>query len=80
MTRNDNKSQIVLFELSDGVVTLDAAIDVEKDEVWLNRSQMSILFDRDGKTYQVEYYNLDVIISIGYRVKSQRGVEFRRWV
>ena len=33
----------------------------------------------DGKTYQVEYYNLDVIISVGYRVKSQRGVEFRRW-
>ena len=33
----------------------------------------------DGKTYQVDYYNLDVIISIGYRVKSQRGVQFRIW-
>ncbi|PLS25172.1 virulence protein RhuM/Fic/DOC family protein [Bifidobacterium imperatoris] len=33
----------------------------------------------DGKKYMVEYYNLDVIISIGYRVKSQRGVQFRRW-
>ena len=33
----------------------------------------------DGKTYQVEYYNLDMILSIGYRVKSSRGVEFRRW-
>ena len=33
----------------------------------------------DGKTYQVEYYDLDMIISVGYRVKSQRGVEFRRW-
>ncbi len=33
----------------------------------------------DGKTYQVSYYNLDVIISVGYRVKSQRGVQFRQW-
>ena len=33
----------------------------------------------DGKTYQVEYYNLDMIISVGYRVKSQRGVQFRIW-
>ena len=30
-------------------------------------------------TYQVDYYNLDVIISVGYRVKSQRGVQFRIW-
>lgn len=33
----------------------------------------------DGKTYQVDYYNLDMIISVGYRVKSQRGVQFRIW-
>jgi hypothetical protein len=33
----------------------------------------------DGKTYQVEYYNLDVIISVGYRVKSHRGTQFRIW-
>ena len=31
----------------------------------------------DGKTYQVDYFNLDVIISVGYRVKSKRGVQFR---
>lgn len=33
----------------------------------------------DGKVYNVEYYNLDVIISVGYRVKSQKGVAFRQW-
>ncbi len=33
----------------------------------------------DGKVYQVDYYNLDVIISVGYRVKSQRGTQFRIW-
>lgn len=33
----------------------------------------------DGKNYKTKYYNLDVIISVGYRVKSKRGVEFRKW-
>lgn len=33
----------------------------------------------DGKSYKVDYYNLDVIISVGYRVKSQRGTQFRIW-
>lgn len=34
---------------------------------------------RDQKTYQVEYFNLDVIISVGYRVNSLRGTQFRQW-
>ena len=33
----------------------------------------------DGKTYQVDYYNLDAIISVGYRVNSLRGTQFRQW-
>lgn len=33
----------------------------------------------DGKSYRVKHYNLDVIISVGYRVKSLRGTQFRRW-
>lgn len=33
----------------------------------------------DGKCYNTEHYNLDMILSVGYRVKSNRGIEFRRW-
>ncbi len=49
--------------------------ELEKDSV----VKKSLTTARDGKAYRVGYYNLDVIISVGYRVKSQRGVEFRRW-
>lgn len=33
----------------------------------------------DGKTYNVDYYNLDLIIAVGYRVKSNQGIQFRKW-
>ena len=33
----------------------------------------------DGKVYNVDYYNLDVIISVGYRVNSKRGTQFSIW-
>lgn len=46
-----------------------------KDLVWAKFAYTA----SDGKTYQVDYYNLDVIISVGYRVKSQRGTQFRQW-
>ena len=38
-----------------------------------------LLTAKDGKAYQTKIYNLDVIISVGYRVKSQRGTQFRIW-
>ncbi len=112
MSKSSPNRQIILFDSADGEISLDVTVDVESEDVWLNRQQMSLLFGRDiktigkhignalreelsnsadsvvakfattatdGKTYQIEYYNLDVIISVGYRVKSQRGVEFRRW-
>ena len=52
------------------------------DEAELEREQVVADFATtaaDGKTYQVTYYNLDVIISVGYRVKSLRGTQFRQW-
>ncbi len=97
---------IVLFESSDGDVSLSVSVDDET--VWLTQAQMSELFERtqpviarhianifkekelvkEGNMHflhitstsrPVAIYSLDVIISVGYRVKSQRGVEFRRW-
>ena len=108
MSANESTSQIVLFESSDGEVTLDVVVDSQNDEIWLRKDQIARLFGRDrtvvsrhisniykehelevdstcAKFAQVqeegtrrverksEYYNLDVIISVGYRVKSQRG-------
>ena len=99
------KNEIVLFENQ----SVKLEVNMKDESVWLNREQLSILFDRgvktigkhinnalkeeldssvvakfattakDGKTYQVEYYNLDMIISVGYRVKSQNGIIFRKW-
>ena len=39
----------------------------------------SLLTAADGKRYMTKLYNLDVIISVGYRVKSVRGTQFRQW-
>ena len=47
--------------------------ELKREEVVVNFATTAA----DGKTYQVDYYNLDVIISVGYRVKSRRGVQFR---
>ena len=49
--------------------------ELEKNSVWAKFAYTAA----DGKTYQVDYYNLDVIISVGYRVKSLRGTQFRIW-
>lgn len=42
-------------------------------------SKESLLTATDGKLYNVKHYNLDVISSVGYRVKSKRGTSFRQW-
>lgn len=106
-----NKEKYDLIKFEDGDFSLDVNVSPQEDTVWLNRIELSKLFDRDvktigkhinnvlndeyknikgviakiattatdGKTYLVEYYNLDIILSVGYRVKSQRGILFRRW-
>ena len=108
-------NDIVRFK--NGELELQVNVSPDLETVWLNRDQMSDLFDRDIKTIgkhisnifkegeldkevvvakfatttkhgaikgktqtkNVEFYNLDVIISVGYRVKSQRGIAFRKW-
>ena len=49
--------------------------ELKKESVWAKFAHTA----DDGKTYQVDYYDLDVIISVGYRVKSLRGTQFRIW-
>ena len=49
--------------------------ELDKNSVWAKFAYTAA----DGKEYQVDYYNLDVIISVGYRVKSLRGTQFRIW-
>ena len=49
--------------------------ELEKESVWAKFAYTAT----NGKVYNVDYYNLDVIISVGYRVKSKRGTQFRIW-
>ena len=49
--------------------------ELQKESVWAKFAYTA----SDGKVYDVDYYNLDVIISVGYRVKSKRGTQFRIW-
>ena len=106
------QNRIKIFQTKDNQV--EVSVQLDKETVWLNRSQLATLLDRDIKTIgkhitnvfkegelskeatvakyatvqkegdrevtrDVEHYNLDVIISVGYRVKSQRGTQFRIW-
>jgi len=107
-----NKGEIIIYQ------TEDARIDVrlERENIWLTRQQLAVLFGRDYKTiskhinnalkeelagqvvvakfahttqhgamegktqtHELEYFNLEMVTSIGYRVKSPRGVQFRQW-
>lgn len=106
------RDEIIIYQADETSTSIE--VRIEEETVWLNRQQISTLFERDVKTIgkhinnvfeegeldksstvanfatvqneggrkverQIEYYNLDVIISIGYRVKSKRGTQFRIW-
>lgn len=106
------KGEIVIYQAGKLATRID--VRIEEETVWLNRQQISLLFNKDVKTIGkhinnvfaegeleknptvanfatvqneggrsverlIEYYNLDVIISIGYRVKSKQGTQFRIW-
>jgi hypothetical protein len=106
------KDEIIIYQANQASTRID--VRISNKTVWLNRKQISILFERDVKTIgkhinniflegelekdstgaffatvemegnrlierQIEYYNIDVIISVGYRVKSKRGIQFRIW-
>ena len=105
------ENQIEIYQSPEGI---QVSVMLESDTVWLNRQQLSLVFDRDIKTIGkhinnvfkereldpnstvakfatvqtegsrtikrvIEFYNLDVIISVGYRVNSKRGTQFRQW-
>jgi hypothetical protein len=112
---NEITNEIVLYQAEELAIHIE--VRVEEESVWLNRQQISALFNRDVKTIgkhinnifnegelikklvvsnfatttqhgaikgktqtkNVDYYNLDVIISVGYRVKSKQGTQFRIW-
>jgi hypothetical protein len=67
-----------LFQTTRNNITLHISnVFKEKELEQLSVSKESLLTAADGKNYKTNIYNLDVIISVGYRVKSQRGTQFR---
>jgi prophage maintenance system killer protein len=76
-----NLNQIVeLFERDKSVISRHISnIFKEKELVKNSVVAKNATTAADGKLYQVDFYNLDVIISVGYRIKSQRGTQFRIW-
>lgn len=69
-----------LFQTTRNNITLHISNIFRENELEENSvSKECLLTANDGKRYKTKFYNLDVIISVGYRVKSQRGTQFRIW-
>ena len=69
-----------LFEITDKVVYKHIKKIYNQEELDEDSTVAKIAtMGKNGQTYQVKYYNLDMIISIGYRVNSKKAVKFRQW-
>ena len=69
-----------LFDTTRNNITMHIKNIFEEGELQENSvSKESLLTAKDGKNYKTKFYNLDLIISVGYRVKSVRGTQFRIW-
>jgi hypothetical protein len=109
MNKNDEQSEIIIYQTEDGKTKIETRLVDEN--VWLTQMQLCELYQRskatinehiknifdegeleadsvvrnfrttasDGKNYDTNYYNLEVIIAVGYRVKSHQGTKFRQW-
>ena len=69
----------LLFEKERSVITKHINNIIKEKELDMSVCANFAHTGLDGKIYQTQYYNLDMIISVGYRVNSKRGVEFRKW-
>ena len=70
----------VLFETTRNNITIHIGNLFKEGELEkISVCKESLLTASDGKPYRTQIYNLDVIISVGYRVKSKRGTDFRKW-
>ena len=72
------KQMATLFNVSVDNISLHIK-NILKEELDKSVVEESSITASDGKKYKMKLYNLDVIISVGYRVKSQRGTQFRQW-
>ena len=69
-----------LFDTTRNNITMHIKNIFKEEELDpISVSKESLLTAKDGKKYKTKFYNLDLIISIGYRVKSIRGTQFRIW-
>lgn len=74
------KSMSELFDTTRNNITMHIKNIFEENELKeFSVSKESLLTASDGKNYKTKYYNLDLIIAVGYRVKSVRGTQFRIW-